>query len=106
LNSANTTFVLEADDRRAVQGTVAPLVRHCSSCRFFAWTLGPTGRRRPTEAGRCTWVPPRPQAWPYSYRKGRGGNPWSEDNPTMPGPSQVYEYQGETCQTWEPTRTS
>ena len=104
MNSAETTFALEAYDRRAVQSAVAPMVRRCSTCRWFAWSLGPTGRRRPTEPGRCRWEPPRPKAWPYSYRKGCGGNPWREDNPPMPQPSHVYEYQGETCQVWEPNK--
>jgi hypothetical protein len=97
--TAVTTFALESQDCRAVQGAAAPLVRKCGTCALFSWSTGPTGRRRPSEKGYCGWRFPWPEKWPPCFRDACNGAP------RRPQPSRVWaEYDGKSCELWRSTK--
>lgn len=74
-----------------------PVERCCGTCEYFRFSTGPTGRRRPSEAGTCEWVPIWPAVWADSYHVNgfHGFEP-----PPMPRKRPMYTSNGRKCATW------
>lgn len=81
-------FALEAQEEK-------PVVKCCGTCFWFAWAVGPTGRRRKVEAGSCRWPVPWPKNWPVSF----GG--FYSSTPDYPKSHPVWCESGTTCQCWK-----
>jgi len=76
----------------------APVKRCCGTCAYYEWAKGPTGRRRPTEAGKCKYKVPWPKQWPESYRVLRWGI--RLEPPLQPCPSSMHQNDGYRCPCW------
>jgi hypothetical protein len=87
----NSTFELKQETVSAA----TPIDRRCGTCRWFVFAKGPTGRKRPTMAGACTWRAPWPAEWPESFRE-----TWTS-SPQPPHPHAVWDYNGTRCACWK-----
>lgn len=72
----------------------APDIR-CGTCRWYKFSLGPTGRKRPNERGQCVWPLPWPEKWPEALLDSR----WYPPRP--PGRASPRACAGTRCACWE-----
>lgn len=80
--------------------TAVTSVKTCATCALFVWATGPTGRRRPTEKGRCGFRIAWPEKWPDAFRYSLFGG---RDQPTHPLPFPIWpDHDANTCIGWQP----
>lgn len=70
--------------------------RRCGTCKWFEFEVGPTGRKRPSEPGKCKYPVPWPEKWPRAYVNSYG------ERPKKPFDKRVFAL-GERppCDCWE-----
>jgi hypothetical protein len=85
------SFALEADQP-------APVEKRCGTCALFAWSTGPTGRKRPTERGLCRFRIEWPE-WPACFT-----TPYGCGRPVHPAPGRTFCFEGKNCHQWKGTK--